>query len=200
MNPTWNNPDREPTPEELAAWAAGEHDPEAAHLADHLEQLARLYRDHAPPEPPGPAWQSVLSRIEQRLAAPPAQPRWSARLRLIAGVIATAAALVTGVVLARALWTGQNPEIGRVVPRPADDDEEPFPVVTAGDVNIIRVNAGDVDRVIVGESLLSPFEFASADDIVVMDVEPNWDEGTMPRLERRSEVPMIVLIRPDEES
>jgi len=196
MNPTWNNPDREPTPEELAAWAAGEHDPEAAQLSDHLEQLARLYRDHAPPEPPGPAWQSVLSRIEKRLAAPPAGPRWSTRLRLFAGIIATAAALVTGVVLARVLWPSQGVREG--LPLPAD--EEPFPVVMAGEVNIIRMNAGDVDRVIVGEALLSPFEFASVDDIVVMDVEPNWDEGTMPRLERRSEVPMIVVARADEES
>jgi hypothetical protein len=182
MNPTWNNPDREPTHEELA---------------DQLEQLARLYRDHAPPEPAAPAWQSVLSGIEKRLAAQAVQPRWSARLRLFAGLIATAAALVTGVVLARALWPSPNDDAIVIV---SVEEDEPFPVVTAGEVNIIRMNADDIDRVIVGEALLSPFEFAAADDIVVMDVEPNWDEGTMPRLERRSEVPMIVVARTDEES
>lgn len=181
MNPTWNNPEG--------------HDPEA----DQLEQLARLYRDHAPADPAGDAWQSVLFRIEKGLAAPPAVPRWSARLRLFAGLVATAAALLTGVVLARALWPFSQ-EVTEVQPRPDDEDDTPFPVVAAGDVQIIRMNAGDVDRVIVGEPLLSPFEFASVDDIVVKDVEPNWDEGIIPRLERRSEVPMIVLGRPDEES
>src|SRR5258705_13208487 len=108
MTRNWNNPDR-PTPAELAAWADGElEDSDAARveawLSAHPEdapdaessRLVGLFRDHAPPEPSGAAWDRTLSRITRRTDDARRNKRWQAVLLL--GV--SAAAIAAGVIAA----------------------------------------------------------------------------------------------------
>jgi anti-sigma factor RsiW len=209
----WKRTDPEPTPEQLAAWADGElgraeaerveawlrSHPAAAQEALEARRITRLYSDHPPAEPSDRAWQGALAAIEDALARPrvPARPRWP--LRLVLGLTA-AAALLAGVVLARSLWTARPPEQplrevveGPRVEPPAPEDEEPFPVAAAGEVNVLSIDAADADRVLMGQPLFGTFEVASPEDIEIVEMEPHPEDGRMPRLQRGPEVPMIVV-------
>jgi hypothetical protein len=217
MNGKWQQPRREPTPAELAAWADGElgppdaerverwlaEHPEAGHEADALRHLVRLYRDHPAPDPAGPSWDAALGRIEAGLAARPAQARaW--RWRLLAGLVVAAAASLAAVVLARALWPtppaeeGPAPGPGPVAVVPPD--EEPFPVATAGEVNIIRMDPRDADRVVVGVPLMpGSIELVGTEEVEIVQVEGDPAEGWMPHVQRSAGGPMIIVARTDED-
>src|SRR5687768_6986326 len=80
-----HNPDRAPTPAELAAWADGELGPDEAgrieaYLTDHPDALTdgeaegrivRLFRANAPADPAPEAWDRTFNRIDAALSAPP---------------------------------------------------------------------------------------------------------------------------------
>ncbi len=215
MTRNWHNP--APTPAELAAWADGELDPvtasrveawladhpEAAHDAESARRLVQLYRDHAPPEPSPAAWQAALGRIETGLAAPRRLPGW--RLRLLLGFAAAAAVL--GGLLIAGLYRprpAQEPETAPVVQREVvlaedDDNDEPFAVLTAGEVDILSMEAVDADRLVLGQPLLGPIDFCRLEDIQVVKVEADPEEGLVSRLQPGPEMPMIVVARADEE-
>jgi hypothetical protein len=219
MKPIWSNPEPEPTPEQLAAWADGELGPEEARrvgawLAGHPDDAARvemdhqvvhLYRDNPPPDPTPSCWQLALDRIESSLAAPPRAEVASPRryLALGFGLVAAAAAVLGGVVLARALWPVPpvQPELATPLVKfdPADDNDQPFEVVSASEVDILQMDARDADRVVIGRPLLGTFELVSADEIEVVQVEADPDDGWMPRLQGGPEVPMIVVARIDKQ-
>jgi anti-sigma factor RsiW len=219
MNGKWNQPGRRPTPAELAAWADGElgpldaerverwlaDHPDAAGEADSLRHLVRLYREHPAPEPAGPAWQAALGRIEAGLAARPAPtpaPRPGWRWRLLAGLVAAAA--IGGVLLARALWPAPQAEpgpveVGPVALAPAED-EEPFPVATAGEVNIIGMDPNDADRVLVGVPLMpASIELVGMEEVQIVGVEPDPEEGRMPHVGGSAGGPMIIVARAGED-
>jgi anti-sigma factor RsiW len=209
----WKRTNPEPTPEQLAAYADGELErgdaervaawlaahPGAAHDVLETCRITRLYRDQPPGEPSDRAWQAALAAIEDALAHPrvPPRPRWP--LRLVLGLTA-AAALLAGVVLARSFWTDKLPEnpVPEVAdhqpqPAPAPEDEEPFPVATAGEINILSIDAADADRVVMGQPLIGTFEVAAPEDIEIVEMEPHPEDGRMPRLQRGPEVPMIIV-------
>jgi hypothetical protein len=212
MNGEWNQPGREPTPDELAAWADGElnaadasrvggwlaEHPEAAHEADALRQLVRLYRDHPAPEPAEPVWQSLFRSIEAGLGTMSAgSSRWSLRFRFLAGLVATAAALLGGVVLARMFWPVRPvdpPAVAQV-----SEDDEPFPVALLSEVNIIRMDPQDADRIVMGVPIMSTFDLVGTEDIEIVEVEPDPEEGRMPRVRRSAGGPMIIVARTDED-
>lgn len=187
---------------EVERWLA-EH-PEAARDADSFHHLVRLYRDHAPTDPSPAAWQTTLDRIESDLAGhPPATRPGAWRFRLLAGLVAAAAAVLGGVVLARTLWP--TPRTGPITPlpiardtRPLDDDE-PLPVASFGEVNIIRMSVRDADSVVMGQPLIGKVEFAASEDIHILNVMPDPEEGRMPHLQRVAGSPMIILARGDED-
>jgi hypothetical protein len=170
MSSTWNDPDREPPP-----------DPE-------LDALARLYRDHPPPEPPEPAWRQALSRAELRLSRRPNRP---ARWPLVLGLVGAAAAL-GGVVLARALWPAPGRE-GPAVAAVSAVEEEPFPVAALSEIEIIRMDPNDADRVVLGEPLMGTMEFVSPDDVELVRVDPDPEAGRRPFLRRDRGGPMIIV-------
>jgi hypothetical protein len=73
--------------------------------------------------------------------------------------------------------------------------EEPFPVASAEDVDIISVEAADAGTLVIGEPpLKEPLVWASAGDVTLERVEPDWD-GMVPEVRMPSEgpdPPMIV--------
>jgi hypothetical protein len=190
MNPTWNDPGREPPPPEWGAREDGE-----------LEALARLYRDDTPPEP---AWQPTLARIESRLGEELA-PRRRWRAGYLAGLVAaSAAAVFAGVLVARGFWVEPPviaPEPERVAsgPAPTAEDEEPYPVALLSEVQIIRMRPDDADRIVTGQPLLGTFEFAAAEDIEIVQLEPDPEEGRVPRLRRSKGAPPIIVARTTDE-
>jgi hypothetical protein len=211
MTRQWHNPDRAPTPADLSAWADGELDadraaqveswladhPQAAAEADAARRIVGLYRAHPPAEPSPDAWLGVRQRIDAALAAPakPSGP-WRTRWPWFLAVTLTAAAMLGGVLLAGALmpWHGGKPDDSpRVILPPEDDNEEPFAVASASEVHIISMDVRDADRVLMGQPLLGPFEFVSGSEIELVKVEPDWEEGTMPKLQRGDQVPMVIV-------
>lgn len=183
MNPTWNDPDHEPPPPQWGALEDGE-----------LEALARLYRDHAPPEPD---WRPARARLGVELL-----PRRRWRVGLLSGLVAaSAAAALAGALAARSLWV-QPPAVGpepeRVASGPAED-EEPYPVARLSEVNIISMRPEDADRVVMGQPLLGTFEFASAEDIEIVQLDPDPEEGRVPRLRRSKGAPPIIVARTTDE-
>jgi hypothetical protein len=217
----WNRSNPAPTPEQLAAWADGElnrADAErveawlAAHpdAADEAEpgRIVHLYRDHPPPEPTDRAWQATLHRIAHRTNRPGADVRRAGsswKLRLVVGLAATAAA-VGGLVVARNLLFEQpndlKPHTIAIAPEPAsifdDEPDGPFPVVTLSEVEVISISPGDADRVTLGQLLLGNFEVAGPEDIDIVKLEPDPEDGQMPRI-HRGLVPMILLAAADRE-
>ena len=179
MSPPWNDPE---------------------HPDGELESIARLYREHGPREP---SWEATRARIETRLdeALPPTR-RW--RLGYLTGILATAAAaLFAGVLLARGLWTDavvaqDEPEVvaHQSIPIPTAEDEEPYAVALLSEVNIIRMHPDDADRVVMSQPLMGSFEMASPDDIII---EPDPEEGWVPRLRRGTGVPMVIVARATDE-
>jgi len=228
MSHPFHGPDRPPTPAELSAWADGEllgpaarrvetwlaTRPDAAAEVEQVRGLTRLYRDHPAPEPAPAAWRAALGRIEDRLSRPavaPSRPpgrpwRWPLLLGLV-----SAAALFGGVVIARALWPAAEAPVDPTVvaqhghapapaPPPAPEDDEVFPVASAREVDILSIDPRDADRVVLGDPLLGTFEWASPEDIEVLDREPDPEDGHMPRLQRgpNAKVPLVIVTLEEE--
>ena len=205
MNQNDRNPDRTPTPEQIAAWVDGESSrgeadfveawmadhPDARREADAMVHLTRLYRDQPIPMPSEDRWNSALERIRPRIA-PRSPRRW-----LLGLALATAAALAV-VVLARTQWPAAAPPITQQTPAPPDEDDEPFAVASASEVHIIRMDADDADQVVTGRPLIGTMDFAGPGDIDVVQVQPDPDEKRTPHLETRAGLPWVVA-RADEE-
>jgi anti-sigma factor RsiW len=210
MTPNWLQPEREPTPEELAAFADGELEPAARErveswLAEHPQQAAeveadrhlmRFWHDNPPPEPSADAWDGALAHISSAVPAPapvrrPWRPRTGSWGRVVGSFLA-AAAVLSGVLLARPLWKTPTPGVPAVPGVTEEQEPEgPFPVATAEEVNIISMDAKDADAVVMGQPLMGSFELAAPEDIQVLKVEPHPADGLVPRLEENP-VPMIV--------
>lgn len=188
MTPSWNNPDHDPVPPQ---WSARDD--------SELDSLARLYRDHPPPEP---NWGPTLAGIESRLARDlPPNRRW--RIHLVVGLLTTAAAIFGGLVLARPLWQSavkDNVDRSQTpVAQVAVEDDEPYPVALASEVNIIAMDPKDADRIVMGVSLLGSFELVDPEDIEIVHVEPHPDAGWTPRPQQRKGAPMIIVARADDD-
>lgn len=195
----WNEADM-PTDGPNLPQESGEDEP--------LLRLARLYRENAPAEPTPDAWNAALERIARQAIVPPAARRM--RWRLFAGLAAAAAATVGGMLLARTLWptSSSDPVDPSRMVRPAPlrpgkvrpvDEDEVYPVASAREVNIISIDVRDADRVAMGRPLLGVFELAAPEDIEVVEVEPDPEEGRRPRLQRGPALPMIVVVRADDD-
>ena len=146
---------------------------------EELRQLAELCRRHPPDDPGDTAWAGMSDRIAAALPRVPRAPRWDLRL---AGV---AAASVLAFVLLGRSWLPDPVE-------PEPDEEEPFPVAVASEINIISMDAGDADRVAMGKPLLGRFEVATADEVKVEQMEPNPEDGAWPEVRREGGLAMIL--------
>jgi anti-sigma factor RsiW len=188
----WNRDDAGPPPELLAAYADGELDAEQtraveAWLASHPEaaadvegqrRLAGLVRQAAPAEPAQANWDAVRARIEGALAGAARKQR---RRRLLPWVMLTAAA-AAAVLLAVLL------------PRPTPT-AEPFPIVSADDVEIVSLDADAGQALVVGEppvrealALLGPHE------VEQVEFQGNVDGMDPLYLQEGAAAPMIIMM------
>jgi hypothetical protein len=153
-----------PRPEELAAYADGELDrcPSGAALkqriedwfADHPEgvaeiesisQLDNLFKSTLSEGPAELAWSELGDRIQKELLETPVPPRRKAHRSFWAATFLAIAA--AAVLLAFNLNTGPTPtpKEGQAL------DEEPFPVASADEVEILRVDGNDTNALVVGQ-------------------------------------------------
>jgi hypothetical protein len=101
--------------------------------------------------------------------------------------MAAAAAILGGVLLARPF----GPHTGGLVGDVADELDQPLPVATADEVNIISVRPGDADAVVTQPPVFGSFDVASGSDVKLEEAEPYRAGGKAPWL-GGEQVPMIV--------
>jgi hypothetical protein len=201
MKSDWIDPERGPTPEQLAAYADGElawadraaveawlsRDAAAAAEVESLRRFTQAWRDAAP-SPPGPeAWSSVRNKIEAGLRAPPkpaAHRRWPRRLLVgaAAAALGAAAAAVLAVALSNA---GRGPVPAPPSPPPDGgqpiarvEEEEPYPVVGPEDVVIVSIGGADTACLVAARPPvdgITEHELAREPDLVLLNVEPHRD-------------------------
>ncbi len=153
---------------------------------DGLHQLAALYRQNPPADPSEGAWDAVLGRVAAALPAPaPASPpRVPPRGAGGWGPLAGAAAVAAVVSLALLRETPR--------PTPPGDDDGPWEVATAAEVQILGVTPSEADQLaLVGRPQMGEFAVASFDEIKVLHAEPNPDGETRPELDTAGPVPVI---------
>jgi AcrR family transcriptional regulator len=209
----------EPTPEQLAAYADGELDgrpaleplrrrveawlarhPDAAAEVEAQRRLARLWQATPPPEPSEAAWNDVLERLERvpRTPAETGRRRAAARVALWAGaaLAASAAAVWLALTLSRPGHVPPAPpEPGgqerAVNPRPAPEADEPFPVATAEEVEILSIKGDDTETVLVGELPVSgSLVMADPGEVELTRAEPQV---------RMGDGPPMVWVQPDKD-
>lgn len=184
------------------------HDPEHDPREDaELQALARLFRDHSPSDPPADAWQRTFARIEAAVGKG-VPPRRSWPTYLLVGLAAAAAALVAGVMVAQERWPilagTAEPKVVAVAPKPKEptEDDEPFPVALASEVHILSVNPNEADRLVMqGPPVLGAFEFAFAEDIEIVGVEPSPEQKKCrkPIVQVSKGAPMVIVVPADDE-
>jgi anti-sigma factor RsiW len=231
MNHEPLHPDEGPTPEQLVAYADGELGPDAqarveAWLLAHPEaraevdahrRLLRLWEATSPEAPSPDRWSAALSRIEAGLARQGPDERRHPRgrwpFRLIAGLVAAAAAVV-GVLVARPWLTGRPandpPPVVKKAERPASDvvldpedaGSEPWAVVSASEVDVEITIRHDDDAnavVMVGGPLMPTFGVAAPEDsIEVHEARPSEWDGPTAQLKQKP-MPMLVMSSGNEE-
>jgi anti-sigma factor RsiW len=195
-----------PTPEDLMAFADGELGPtrqeavtewllgrpEAQGQIEEYRRLGQLWQSVRPPEPSPDAWAAALVRIEKEL--PPTTPLPSRWLRRPAWTFpALAAAAILGVVL-----LGRS--LGPLVPsttstNPALQDDEPFPIALAHEINIVGMDAHDADSLVGHPPLSGSLEFAAPADVRLLNAQPHGDDGWVPRM-GEGDVSLIVAAPP----
>ena len=184
----------------LAAYVDGELTPAECRrvetwLADHPEaradveaqrRLARLFEEAAPP-PPGPVqWADALARVERGLAVPQALPAGRRRAVVTAAALVAAAA----VLLALALRDPPARPVRPDVEPPAT--EEPWPVASADEVEVLSMDDRDRGTLVVGEPPVNvPVELVTAQEVQVNKLEPD-EQGRVGRLYGNGS-PMVVM-------
>jgi hypothetical protein len=188
----------QPTPRELADHADGRLDasaaarvetwlagnPRAAAEVAAERRLHRAWRETQPPEPSAAAWAATLDRVAARIPIRPPAPVGRRRSRL-AGWAALAAALL--VALTSLFFLSRTPP----PPRPHED---PWPVVSADEVEIVSMADPDARALVVGRPpLAGPMLLVSTGELTLINVQPDTD-GMRPRkiVAEAGDVPMIV--------
>lgn len=173
--PSSSSPGDGPTPEQLAAFLDGElaaparravedwlavHPEEQAEV-EAMRRLDHLWHEAAPPEPTEEAWAGVLAHISDAATAVP-QPR----RRRAGAVWITLAATATAATLLLSFGLPRPP--APTAESTTQGASAPLAFLTADEVDIISINAADVDALIVGEPPhRGAIVMASADDVIV---------------------------------
>src|SRR5262245_24820032 len=150
-----------PRRQELEKWLA-DHPDAVADLEEwrHVAEMTRATRAN---DLSAAAWSQVLGNIA--LATQPVRPRYRRWLRVaLASAGAVAAALLLAVLLTRS----------------SDSETEALVMASAGDVEILSIDADDVPALVVGHApLREPLVLAASADINLEHVEPAHD-GSVP--------------------
>ncbi len=160
----------------VEAWLAERPDARADVAAQR--RLARLFDEGAPTPPTEGQWADVLARLERGLNARPGQPTGNRRRAgvMAAALVAAAAVVLLGVTLRN--LPRPDPAPGAAV-RIA---EEPWPVVSPDDIEIVSMDDRDRGALVVGEPPVNDtVELVTADDVKVSKLEPD-DHGRIGRV------------------
>lgn len=198
-DPTWA-----PTPSQLAAYVDGEleagerlrvedwlaENPQAEEEVDAHLRLLTLWQSAQPAEPTEAKWAVVRSNIQAGLAAHPMRSAFRGRDAWLRWLAALTAAGVIWIFLG--LGGRDNPP----GPFEQEENEQPFPVASAEDVDIISVQAADARSLVVGEPpLAGPLVLGAPGDVKMRNIEPDVD-GMVPKVRMTTEEgpapPMIV--------
>jgi hypothetical protein len=198
---------RAPSPEQLAAFADGELDagplaplkpyveewlrdhPEARAEVEAQHRLADLWRATTPPDPGEAAWAALFARLPDALPldTEAGRRRWR-WLAWVAGTVATTAAAV-GLALYLLRPAADDGRAGHDVRPPvqaapgADDDLTPFPVATADEVQILRVDGADTGTLVVGElPVRGALVLVGPGDVTITSVQPAADDNMVPQV------------------
>lgn len=173
-----------PTPQQLMAFADGELDatcraqvaawldrhPEVAVELETANGLERIWATEPLPVPTASEWAAVQERIRAALPQPVRPLSGSRRGRWAVG--ASAAAVLATLVLYRP--TAPEVALTKVSPQPVLVN--PFAVVSDNDVEILSMDAGDADALVVGEvPMHGPVVLAGPGDVILDSLVP--DEG-----------------------
>lgn len=190
---------RAPTPEQFAAYVDGqlepalrdaveawlhEHPEAAAEMEGH-SQLTWLWQATTPSDPEKANWAATVARIHGGYLR--ARSRRVRRRRLVrfglAGGWAAALLLV--------LWSPY-------APGPAENPpgEEPLPVVSQDEVEIVSLRAADRASLVVGvPPVAEPLVLAAPGDVAVDRVEPDAD-GMVPDIHRDEGAVTTMIVAP----
>jgi anti-sigma factor RsiW len=179
----------------LEAWL-DEHPEAAGEWAKH-QQVRKLWLDTTPLEPNAATWKQTLDQIDARrqqpMVAPTGTPRWWTA-SIVAASIALFFGLLFGALRSISPPNVKNDPVVRA-PRekPNPDDMEVFPVTTAEEVVIHRVEGADTSLLVVGRLPVNgPLELAAPGEVRVVHVQPDARDQMMPTvLENGPRPPMI---------
>jgi anti-sigma factor RsiW len=206
---------RGPRPELLAAYVDGELDapvrrqveawltehPEAAAEVEAQRRLAQSWQAGSPPEPTQAEWAAVLDRIEAALPSAAVEPKetgspWGLGIR---PWLTRAAALLIAVLLGGA---GVAALVLALLPgRPVSPDDlaarepaEPYPVVLAGEVEIVSMHGADAAALVVGEPpAKGPYALLARGEVTLLAIEPDEDDMVpLVTMNESTTAPMIV--------
>jgi hypothetical protein len=157
--------------------------PEAAAELESLRRLRHLWRLAAPADPGEVAWAAVSSGIQDRLArAGAGRGPWRRWVRVLAW--GAAAAILAWLALAllpgrpddRPLAQNQNGTGTQAVP-----DDDPFPVATADEVEILSVQGADTGSLVVGNLPVDgELVLAAPGDVTLRSVRPAARDNMVP--------------------
>jgi hypothetical protein len=169
--------------------------PEAREVLADYQRLAQLWHYTSPPDPGAAAWK----RLKARVAAAPAR-----RLALRGWAVAL---LATAAGVALVVWIGltdrptpKSALIRPVPPRPTPEAVEVFPVATAAEVVILRVEGADTQTLVVGElPVHGPLELLGPGEVALMRVSPDTRDQMLPHVRMKGPHRPLIWARADAE-
>lgn len=177
----------------IEAWL--EAHPEAADDWAQHRHLQKLWLDTVPAEPTEAAWDRTLDAIDARRRQPLPRRPW-----LAVGVAAACVALVAAFYFSVAHW--MQPEAPKnqpvvVAPKdqpkpPARTDDEVFPVASAHEVIVRRIEGADTSLVAVARMPVEGvLELAAPGDVRFSYVRPAAQDNMMPTVRQEKHRPMV---------
>ncbi|MBY0523300.1 MAG: hypothetical protein K2R98_07870 [Gemmataceae bacterium] len=192
---SWNAP----SPEQLAAFVDGELDattrasvavwleenPEAVAELDAQRRLERLVHASPPPEPSEAEWAAMLDRIvlqtQVHADAPKPVPQTRRPVATSRRLLVLAMTAAATVLIALSLRPQPGPEVVPPQPQPVVAIKT-LPVASDEDVEIVSVDAADIQFLVVGEPPMRGLVVLAAPGDVVLDsIEPDPTDGMMPK-------------------
>jgi anti-sigma factor RsiW len=185
------NAERLAQKEQVEAWLA-EH-PEAAAEPAAGDGLRTAWQATAPAEPGENAWDAVRVCVQDQLDR---EKERRARRRILAwGAGGAAAAAVAAWLLLTLPSSGPAPQVverSRPIPAKNVEEEAPFPVATADEVEIVHIQGNDTATLVVGAlPLEGPLVLAGHGDVTLKSVQPAPPDNMVPNVLLSGPTPMI---------
>ena len=209
-----DSPNWTPDPQLLAAYFDGELKCGAelrARLEAWLEahpyaceehhQLQKFWLDTTPAEPSAAAWNRTLDQIDARRQPPvvfPAKKGSWLTVGIMAGSIAICFGLLFGALRTLLPTNVKSDPLALAVP--THNESEVFPVASAEEIVIFRIEGADTDMLVVGQLPVSgPLELAAPGEIHVFHARPAEGDQMVPTVRQSGPRPPMIWAKLDTE-